>query len=251
MSLCWSRALALSLAPLLFLSLPFPLPAQSPAAGGSEIFTYEAEWRLVRAGQVMVTLEGDRQAHLRLHTVGLVAQLFKVDDNYQVNYRPGYCAADSLMLAREGRRHRETRITFDPAARKATYLEKDLVKDTTVSAREIEIAECVHDVLGGLQRLRGAKLDLGQSTTLPLSDGKKFVNAKVEAQAKEVVKSPLGSFPSIRYEAFIFSGVLFGRKGRAFVWLTDDDRRIPVQMRIQLPFYIGTVTLRLEKQERP
>jgi len=38
---------------------------------------------------------------------------------------------------------------------------------------------------------------------------------------------------------------LFAPKSRAMLWLTDDERRLPVQIRAKLPF--GTVTLRLEK----
>jgi hypothetical protein len=43
--------------------------------------------------------------------------------------------------------------------------------------------------------------------------------------------------------------VLYRRKGRLFVWISEDERRLPVQIRIQMPFYIGTVTLQLEKVE--
>ncbi len=34
-----------------------------------------------------------------------------------------------------------------------------------------------------------------------------------------------------------------------FVWLTDDDRRLPVQIRVRMQFLIGTIELKLEKQE--
>lgn len=233
----------------LFLALLMPVPGQQPAIN-NEVLTYGAEWRLVRAGEVRLTLQGNSQTQLKLQTAGLVGQLYSVDDSYNANYAPGHCAVDSLLDAREGRRHRETRITFDSQKKRASYFEKDLIKDITVLAKEIDTPACVHDVLGALQRLRSQPLQPGQSTTLPLSDGKKFVNAKIECQEKEVIKTPLGSFPSVRYEAFIFDGALFVRKGRAYVWLTDDDKRTPVQIRIQLPFYVGTVTLQLEKQER-
>lgn len=233
----------------LVLALVVPGPGQQPVTK-SEVLTYGAEWRFVRAGEARLTLQGASQTQLQLRTAGLVAQLYTVDDSYLANYGPGHCAADSIMDAREGRRHRETRITFDSARRRASYFEKDLLKDATVLAKEIETPACVHDLVGALQRLRLQPLQPGQSTSFPLSDGKKFANARVECQEKEVVKTPLGSFPSVRYEAFVFDGALFGRKGRAFFWLTDDDRRIPVQFRIQLPFYVGTVTLQLEKQDR-
>ena len=81
-------------------------------------------------------------------------------------------------------------------------------------------------------------------------DGKKTANIRVEAQRKETIRTPLGQFPSTLYEAFVFSGAYYGRKGRLFVWITDDERRLPIQLKIQLPFYVGTITLQLEKVER-
>ena len=49
----------------------------------------------------------------------------------------------------------------------------------------------------------------------------------------------------------MFNNVIYRRKARLFVWLTDDARRIPVRVEIDMPFYIGNVTLDLEKQETP
>jgi len=42
-------------------------------------------------------------------------------------------------------------------------------------------------------------------------------------------------------------GSLFGRQSDTRVWLTDDERRIPVQIRIRFPF--GTITMRLKQME--
>ena len=47
----------------------------------------------------------------------------------------------------------------------------------------------------------------------------------------------------------LLNGVIYPRKGRVFVWLTDDARRLPVQIRLRMQFPIGTVTLRLQKEE--
>jgi hypothetical protein len=44
-------------------------------------------------------------------------------------------------------------------------------------------------------------------------------------------------------------GSLFGRQSDTRVWLTDDERRIPVQIRIRFPF--GTITMRLKEMELP
>jgi hypothetical protein len=43
--------------------------------------------------------------------------------------------------------------------------------------------------------------------------------------------------------------VLYRRKGRLFVWLTQDERRLPAQIKVDLPFYLGDVILKLESME--
>jgi hypothetical protein len=81
-----------------------------------------------------------------------------------------------------------------------------------------------------------------------MSDGRRAAQVKVDAQEREEVTTPAGTFKTIRYEANLMNGVVYPRKGRAFVWVSDDARRIPVQIRLRLAFPIGTVTLQLDKE---
>jgi len=233
-------------------------PAAPPvAAPHAEVLHYYVEWRLIHAGNAKLSWSPSQAGHgagweatLLLQSVGLVSRLYKVDNRYTVALDGQLCARSSLMHAQEGGRRRETTVTYDRERGKASYLELDLVKDRIAGSREIDIPACVHDVIGGLYRLRGMRAEPGQSLELPISDGKKSVQARIEVQQREKVKTRAGSFQTVRYEAFLFNDALYRRKGRMFVWLTDDERRLPVQVRIRLPFYIGTVTLELEKMER-
>ncbi len=61
----------------------------------------------------------------------------------------------------------------------------------------------------------------------------------------------MGSFKTVRYEAFMLNGVIYTRKGRVELWLTDDAGHLPVQIRLRMNFPVGTVTLQLEKEEHP
>ena len=133
--------------------------------------------------------------------------------------------------------------------KKASYLERDLLKNNTVLAKETDTPACVQEWIGGLYKLRSLKLEPGQSAMIPMSDGKRFANVKVEAQEREEVTTPLGKFKTIRYEIFVFDGALIARKARAFVWLTDDAKKTPVQIRVRMQFLIGTINLQLEKEE--
>ena len=91
--------------------------------------------------------------------------------------------------------------------------------------------------------------EIRQPIQVPLSDGKKSANVKVEAQEREEVSTPLGKFKAMRYEVFMFNDVLINKKARLYVWLTEDERRLPVQIRVRMQFLIGTIELKLEKQE--
>ena len=199
--------------------------AQTPPAA-AESFYFGAEWRFVRAGDVQLAwAPGARQMDMKLRTVGLVAALFKVDDTYRSTYDAGLCATSLSLEAREGRRSRDTKVTFDRAQLRSHYLEKDSLSGATVAAKEMDIPSCVHDVPGGLDRLRQLLPQPGTSIELPVSDGKKLVMARVEAQARERLRTPVGEYSTIRYEAFLFNGVIYARKGRLFIWVSEDERR--------------------------
>jgi Protein of unknown function (DUF3108) len=243
--------------PLVPLLVCAPLAfSQSSSLPAKETLDYAIEWRLFTAGKAKVELtptggaKPGLQAKLRLESTGIVSKLFKVEDDYLAALDPNYCAQTLQMTTHEGNRQRETKVTFDPETKKATYLERDLAKNNaTVLAQETDIPACVHDVLGGLFYIRTLNLEPGQTAQIPVSDGKKSVMVKVEAQAREEVKTPEGTFKTIRYEIYLFNGVLYKRPAHLSLWVSDDRRRLPVQIRVRMTFTIGTILLQLEKHE--
>ncbi|MBL8173493.1 MAG: DUF3108 domain-containing protein [Bryobacterales bacterium] len=236
-----------------FFALTLPVSPQAIVDPPKPIETlqYGIEWRLVRAG--MARLSRTPQANsswagdLHLESAGLVSKLYKVNDDYRVLFDSGYCVSNIHLASQEGSRRRDTKVTFNRQTKKSHYLERDLIKNNTVLEKELDTADCVQDIVAALARLRATKLAPGQSATFPMSDGKKMVQGKIDAQEKELVKTPSGEYQTIRYEAHLFNDVLFRRKAKLYVWLTEDDRKLPVQIRVRLGFPVGTITLQLEK----
>jgi hypothetical protein len=230
--------------------------SQSNTLPAKETLYYSIDWRLFTAGKARVELtttpqpRPGYQVNLHLESIGIVSKLFKVEDDYSANMSSAYCAQSLQMTTHEGSRLRETKITFDAEAKKASYLERDRARNNAiVLSQETDIPPCVHDVIGGLFFIRTLNLEPGQSTQIPVSDGKKSVMVKVEAQAREDVKTPEGTFKTIRYEVYLFDGVLYRRSAHVNVWVSDDRRKLPVQIRVRMTFTIGTITLLLEKHE--
>lgn len=241
----------------LLVGLPLGGQSTSPVPASAkplrETLEYDVEWRLINAGKAKLDWypepsgKGGWESKLHLESVGMVSRLFRVDDDYTVNMNANACATSTYMTAREGSRSRDAKVTFDASAKKASYLEKD-VKTNAVVRNEVDIPACVHDVIGGLYILRMMNMDVGKTTQIPVSNGKKTVNLRVESQTREEIKIPSGTRKALRYEIFAFDNQLYARPGHLHIWLSDDKRRIPLQIQIRLQFTIGTITLRLTKE---
>ena len=233
----------------LVLTAPWTVPAQSLAIPSTERLTYDIEWRMIHAGQAVIEAQ-KTSAHLKLESAGLVSTLFKVDDAYGVTYDEPFCATSSTLDAQEGKRHHETHVVFDRKSNQAAAVERDLLKNTVMHTYQVGIPNCVHDTLGALISMRGLKLSPGQSAQLPVSDGHHSASVKVEALDREDIKIGTVTHKTIRCETFLMNGVVYTRKGRVFVWITDDDQHLPVQIQLRMNFPIGTVTLHLTKEEK-
>jgi hypothetical protein len=206
------------------------------------------EWRLIRGG--IVTIDNwPFQTSIHLESAGIVSSLMRIHDDYSVHYEDSLCATSSQMETMEGKRHHQLEVNYDRGHNHASFVERDLDTNKVLKEAGTDTANCVADVAGAFAKLRTMNLGVGQSTQIPVSDGRKFAAVKVTAQERETVKTPLGAFKAVRYQADLMNGVVYPRKGEVWLWLTDDARKLPVQIRLRTSFPIGTVTLALEKEE--
>jgi hypothetical protein len=218
-----------------------------------EKLSYRIEWRLITAGSATVEMSRSGpvlwQTNLNLESAGLVSRLYRVLDRYTAISNDKFCAATSTLDAQEGKRHTITRLTFENTRHAVSYDERDLLKNSTVK-KELDVAPCTYEIAGAFEALRQMNLPPGKWATLPITDGKKMAYAKVESQGKERVIAGGKTYQTLRYEAFLFDNVLYKRKGRLQIWISDDSDRIPVQLRLQMGFPIGSVTVELEKEQK-
>ncbi len=219
----------------------------------AEKLSYRVEWHLINAGSVTVdtthTSADDWQTNLHIESAGVVARLYRVLDSYRITTDDKFCTASSVLDAQEGKRHTITHLTFQRAQRKVDYDEHDLLKNASVK-KELDVAPCTDEIAGALETLRQSALQSGKWVTLPITDGKKMAFVKIEGQTKETLNLDGRAYQTIRYEAFVFDNVLYKRKGRLLIWMTDDADRLPVQLRLQLGFPVGNVTVLLEKAQK-
>jgi hypothetical protein len=66
---------------------------------------------------------------------------------------------------------------------------------------------------------------------------------------KEQVKVPAGTFDAVVIQPIIKAKGIFSEDGQAEIWLSDDDRRMMLQMKSRLSF--GSLNLYLRSYTQP
>jgi hypothetical protein len=210
-----------------------------------QAFVYQAEWRLWTAGTARITINqaGDNESVSgTAEASGVVALLYPVHDRFESTFdRRSFCSQTLTKHTEEGFRARETLINFN-YARRRSILDETNLKSGQAKHVEHDIPGCVTDILSGVFYVAAQPLAPDSTYTFPLNEGGETVEVRVHVEAREQVKTPAGTFPTIRVSPEATSGLLKGR-GRVWIWLSDDARRIPVQMRVRM--FWGTLTFRL------
>jgi hypothetical protein len=206
---------------------------------------YEAEYRFWTAGVATLRIErSGNQEHLAAtaDSTGVVALLFRVQDRFNSYFdAQKLCSTKLTKHTEEGSHWRETSITFDYARGKSVLEEKNL--KTGQSKRvENDIPGCVTDVASGILYVASLPLEPDATYSFPLNDGGKTVTIQAHVEGKEQIKTPAGTFQTIRVGPQGDYSALKNR-GRVLIWYSDDARHLPIQMQARMLW--GTLTVYL------
>jgi Protein of unknown function (DUF3108) len=221
----------------------------APRAGFSyptrQTLTYAVDWRVFPAGTTVMHLQEDGdQEHVSAtgDTLGAINLIYRVSDRFQSSFnRSTNCSAGFSKQIQEGRRQVNTDLKFNYPAGKALLDEKNVVKGTS-KHEEAPVGPCVTDLLSAIFYPASQLLTPGQTFRVPLGDAIHTVVVTMHVEARETVRTPLGTYQTVRVQPTADAGVVKAR-GNIWIWYTDDDRHIPVQMRARL--FWGTITFRL------
>jgi hypothetical protein len=225
-------------------------PSDNYAFPNGQAYVYEAEWRLWTAGTARISIDqavDNERVSGSADSSGVVALLYPVHDRFQSTFdRRTFCSLTLTKHTEEGFHSRETLINFN-SARRRVVLDETNLKNGQAKHVEHDIPGCVTDVLSGIFYDGSLPLTPDTTYTFPLNDGGDTVDVRAHVEAREQVKTPAGTFSTVRISAETSSGALKNR-GRIWIWYSDDARRIPVQMRARL--FWGTLTFHLLRTEK-
>jgi hypothetical protein len=115
-----------------------------------------------------------------------------------------------------------------------------------------EVADLVpgsYDVISAFYFVRTLALDPDGVFYLDSHSDRKNYPIKVNVLGRENIEVPAGKFSCVIVEPTLREGAFFKNEGSLRIWLTDDDRRMPVQMKSQIP--VGAIAVVLSEYTRP
>lgn len=228
------------------------LPAPHPGLGlpAKQTLAYIVDWRVFPAGTVTFHQEADgdtQRITVTADSTGAVNLIYRVSDRFQSSFsRRTGCSAEFSKQLIEGRRQVNTDLKFNYGQNKAILEEKNLVSGIS-KHQEAQIPSCVSDLLSAIFYVASQPLQAGQSFEIPVHDAMKNIPVTMKVEGKEAVRTPSGTYQTVRVQPTADAGVVKNR-GNIWIWYTDDDRHIPVQMRARL--FWGTITFRLTSVEQ-
>jgi hypothetical protein len=207
-----------------------------------EKLVYSLSWTGIPVGiatQEITDENGFRRIVSTARSNAWLSTFFPVDDRTEsILAKTGAFPGETRnfkMLFKEGTHVRDREINFNCATGNAKYHNRKNGEQA-----DVRIEPQTFDIYSSFYFIRHQPLEVGKSLCVNVLDSKKFHRIEVRVLKKERIKVPAGEFNTIKIEPMVKpEGVFEGKRG-AYIWLTDDERRIPVKAQTKVK--VGSVT---------
>lgn len=157
-----------------------------------------------------------------------------------------FCSFQLIKRIREGKRQRDILLSFDGEKGKGRYVVHDVSKKPSAELKNEEmknLPKCIQDILSAIYFSRLRELKLGEKYPLAIGDDGRVKNVEIRVTNVETVQAVAGKFQALKVETVSVFGGLFKTGGTLIIWVTGDERKIPVKFeaKVKLGKVYGTI----------
>lgn len=225
-----------------------PRYVENHAFGPGERLEFSVEYGIIKAGTAVLSIEGPEQYEgLMAYRISATAQsnpmfstFFEVNDfNEALLDIVQFHTLRFFKDLHEGDFAYQEEVLFDQDAGMVYYPD-----ETDSSLMAMEIPPHALDVLSCLYFARTLPLEVGNSYYIDSHIDNDNYPLKIVVHERDHIRVPAGEFDCIMVQPELRSQGLFDQQGEIWVWLTDDERHMPVLMRSAI--VIGEIICVLE-----
>jgi hypothetical protein len=218
--------------------------------GVGEYLEFSVSYNVIQAGTATLSVDaieeiGGHECYRLVSTTrsnGFVSTFFEVKDDVQ-----SFMDVHGLFSRKFERHLREGDYVKD----EVVYIEEEAGMAYYDDGDTVDVQPSSQDALSALYFVRTLDLKVGTTVAFPNHTGKKNYPMRVLVLGKEKIKTPAGRFTCIVVEPRLKAAGIFKHKGKLTVWISDDERRIPVMMKSKVTIGAITATLTRWRPGRP
>lgn len=202
----------------------------------------------MEAGEVEIHLAGaaeykKKQAlkiTMKAHSSGRLMKVsgMKIEDEFLFISEPEtFCSLYVSQKIREGKRKRQIDVEY---LRDTNQLHIRVMDESTVppKLRKDEIKDnvppCVRDPFSALYAYRMSELQLHQVQTFIIGNDDKFKEVRARVEKQEILDTSLGKLAAWNINTSALKGGLFKEGGQFRIWLSADERKLPLQFEVKV-----------------
>jgi len=172
----------------------------------------------------------------------VIDSLYRVRSRYESHINP----EDGLPLkyiahSRERDRKKDRVYLFDQENNFVRRMEKG--KEGQTTSEVFEIPETTYDTISSLYAMRNRNPEIGESLPLNIFNNRKNYELVIDVLHEEEITTSAGRFNTVKVQPKLISEGTEKKDGELFIWVTNDERHIPVLMKSKVK--VGSFTLEL------
>jgi hypothetical protein len=219
--------------------------ADFPFRAGEKL-TYRISWsRILEAGSVeLLTTQagpstpGTFRLQLKATTTPAVSSIYPFKDEFASLFDPvtGLPSHFEKNFVERKRIVRET-VDFDHFGQTA------FVFTPGKPRQKLPVEWGTQDPLSALYLIRGLTLKPGLQISFPVLDGGKTYRVDLQVVGSDLISTQAGSFSTQRLEVRLRRGAALLNDKRLTLWISTDDRKLPVLLAVNLSFGSALIEL--------
>jgi hypothetical protein len=220
------------------------LPAVVQPFKAGESLRFSVQYGFIKAGSAYLEVPEERDWKgrrvymlvARAESNSFFSRFYKVRNRIESLWdKEGLYSWRYAENRREGKYRAKSEIVFDHDQHEAKYHD----------GRSFPIPPQVQDALSAFYYTRTQALPIGGSLVFDYHASRKSQPLLVKVLGRERVQTPAGTFDCVAIEPILKAGGIFKNKGRLVIWMTDDERRMPVMMRSKVA--VGSISVILQE----
>jgi hypothetical protein len=230
---------------------PAPIPKktrkmENKAFAAGEKLTFALQYLGITAGTAvidvkeLVNLNGNKTYHIVTTTRSLPIfdPVAKVNDNVEsfIDF-DGLFSRRLIKTLQEGNYSRDVTLDYDQ--------DRNTVREVEKSGEKVynNIPDYCQDILSAFYYFRAQKVEVGKDLTVDVYADGKCHKLQVQVLRKEIVKIPLGRYEAFVVKPFMEFESVFKQEGDVTVWVSTDERHIPLLMKSRV--FVSSVNAKL------